>query len=110
MNFSNYFEHPSDNRYMVYRFRDPEHAANFQARLEQESVPFERHEEEERDVLYIFYGVSKDYLKAANRANHLTLGEFRDKFIPNNAFRWAVVIVGLAIIAFAILSAIMNDL
>ena len=110
MNFSNYFEHPSDNRYMVYRYRDPEHADHFEARLEGESVPYERHEEAENGVMFIYFGVSKDYLKAANQANHLTLGQFRDKFIPNKAFCWAVVIVGVAIIGFAILSAIMNDL
>jgi hypothetical protein len=110
MNFTNYFEHPADNRYMVYKYQIAQHAQKFEARLVEAGIPFEKHLENEEGVDWTYYGVHKDYRKEANRANHLTVGEHREMFIPNKRFRWGVVIFGLVVITLAILSAIMNQL
>lgn len=111
VNFTNYFDHPQDNRYVVFRFQKESWRAHFEQQITQANVPFEIMEEsDEHDRNWTYYGIHKDYKEQAFKANNMTSARFRQKFIPNTWFRWGVVLFGLLATAFAILSAIMNDL
>lgn len=109
INLSNFAPHPGDNRYLVFRFSESHMATEFENRLAAASIPFERHEETIRGTDWILYGVSRDFEKAATRANYLTAAAHRKKFIPNKAFRWGVVALGLAIVLLAIVSTLMQS-
>ncbi|MFK7807192.1 MAG: hypothetical protein AB8F74_05245 [Saprospiraceae bacterium] len=100
--FTNYFEHPSDNRYMVYVYYLKTHADHFQNLLQDRDVVFERYLDPESERQRILFGVSKRYLKDANQCNFLTHAEFRKPFIKNRLLGVTLVVVTLAIIALSI--------
>ena len=45
MRWTNYFLHPSDNRYYVFTFKEEEHADRFEHSLSEDKIPFERNKE-----------------------------------------------------------------
>ena len=89
MRWTNYFIHPGDNRYYVFSFQEEEHAHAFEQRLRKETVPFERHLEEDEHL----FGVHRSHFKKALNANHLVYAQYRTKFIPVRGLRNAMLIV-----------------
>ena len=47
---TNYYLHPGDNRYMVFEYREEEHASYFKSKLEREGIPYEDHLEAHDDA------------------------------------------------------------
>ena len=52
-NLTNYRHHPTDQRYMVYSFKSKEKAEDFEARLKEHGVDFEK----DADAGIILYGI-----------------------------------------------------
>jgi len=102
LNLTNYYDHPSDNRYVVYQFYVEEHAAFFQELLDTAGVPYERHEDHESERYRILFGVSKRFNREAVRSNFLVHARYRSKFISNNALRWVVLLLVAAGLALAV--------
>ena len=99
MRWTNYFIHPGDNRYYVFSFREDEHANDFEQRLNNAQIPFERHRE---DTEWLF-GVARAYFKQALNANHLVYAQYRTKFIPVRGLRNAMLVVTLGAIVLALI-------
>lgn len=55
----NYLQHPSNPSYIVYRFPDKERAASFEIELKNNSIWFEKDEENKRGKVYTLFGVHK---------------------------------------------------
>lgn len=111
VNFTNYYDHPEDNRYLVFRFQQETWRSEFERLVTEANVPFDKMEEvDEHAREWTYYGIHKDYKAQAFKANNMTSARFRQKFIPNVWFRWTVVLIGVLATLFGILSAIMNDL
>ena len=102
MKLTNYYEHPSDNRYLVFEFRSEEKAVHFENQLTEASIPFEKHIERDQDVL-IFYGVSKQFDKSSMRANFITHGAFRKPLINNRLAKYALLLFTLFMVILAII-------
>lgn len=99
LRLTNYFVHPSDNRYLVFLFKQEIHAAHFVEQLENEDIKYERHLDDNNDILF---GVHKRYQKQALKMNFLTHGEFRRPLINNKVLKYALLIFTFGIVAFAI--------
>ena len=104
LNLTNYFDHPGDNRYTVFRFTVSEHADHFESLLRTDEIEYERHEEldEEGSNLYLF-GVSKRFQKNAVRANFLTHAAYRKPFIGNKLLKYALLVITIGFVVLAIL-------
>jgi len=99
MRWVNHYTHPGDNRYHVFTFREKEYARRFQERCTDESIPYERHEEEGE----VLFGISKTHFSNALRANHLVHAEFRSHFIPSRSWRWGLLIFTAAVLGLAVM-------
>ncbi len=99
----NYYEHPADNRYYIFEFRDVEKAMSFESLLEEYEVTFEKMVEGESDEDWLTrYAIAKQYFREALRANNLTESKFRKPMIGNVFVRYIFVIIMMAIVALAI--------
>ncbi len=105
LNITNYSDHPTRIGYTVYRFFEKERADYFEELLTQENVYFEAGVDDSANTIYLF-GVKKGDSKKAMNANYLVSAKYRNKIIPNNYFRWALIIFFFAVIALAIFGAI----
>lgn len=103
-NVTNYREHPSNDRYWVFFFKDAKRATDFEAALTEQGIWFEKDREEE----YHLYGVHKDDFKAVQHQNFMTEAKFRKPFMADPLFRWLVVTVSLGAIILAIIGAALN--
>lgn len=104
MRWTNYFEHPGDNRYYVFSFPDEQEAAAFRTRLENQGIAFEAHHDPSEREPFLF-GVHRRWFKEALHANHLVKAATRTKFIPVAGLRWMLLVgtavaVGLAVLGF----------
>ena len=99
----NYYEHPADNRYYIFEFRNVEKAMSFELLLEEYGVSFEKLVEgESTEEWKTMYAVSKVFLKQALRANNLTESMFRKPMIGNVYARYIFVIVMLGVLGLAV--------
>lgn len=93
LNLTNYDDHPADNRYVVFHFKDPQMAGEFMDGLTMAAIPFEA--DETGGPPYLI-GVKKTFRKKALEINYSVIGKHREKFIGDPIFRWFVIaMVGL---------------
>lgn len=109
LNLTNYFDHPGDNRYTVYRFILDEHADYFEALLVQHGITYERFLDTEAENRVILFGVNKRFQKEALRMNFLTHGHFRKPFIGNAWVKWLMLLITTAAIVLAVAGFILSN-
>ena len=97
MRWTNYFLHPSDNRYYVFTFREEKHAKRFERSLMEDNIPYERNERE--------FGVPRTHFNEALKHNHLLYADIRKPFIENRGLRWTMLIITGAMLFLAIVGA-----
>lgn len=102
LNITNYSDHPTRIGFTVFKFREKQRANHFEALLEEDNIWFEA--SVEADNLYLF-GVKKGDFKKAMNANYLVSAKFRNKIIPNVYVGWVIIIITIAIISLAVVSA-----
>ena len=107
MRLTNYFIHPADNRYYVFSFREENHSVIFKDSLENQSIPFEFHEDDklEYGAKYLF-GVPRTHFQEALKQNHLLYADVRSPFISNTYFRWLLLVITGVFLLLAILGAL----
>ncbi len=108
-NLTNYEDHPTNEAYTVFKFFREDEAKHFTDLLNKNKVKFESDKEVMTDKTVYLFGIRKSDLKRVLRLNNLTVGTHREPFVKNQFARWAIVIIGGAIITMAIIGAIMNS-
>jgi len=103
MRLVNWYQHPADNRYNVFEFRNAEMAEEFARDLEREGVEVDRGEREEEGEVVDLFGVHRDQFKVALRVNHLLHGRYRRPFIAHRGLRWAMLLVTALALGLAML-------
>ncbi len=93
---TNWQNHPSNRRYVVFKYHRIEQADYFEQLLIQEGFEYERHNEEEQERYLI--AAPKAAEKRLLYLNNLAIGKFRNKFIPNKAFRLLVLIISAVVL------------
>jgi len=99
----NYVQHPTNPRYIVYRFVDAERAASFEQELVSAEIWFEKDHEEKRGKEYTLYGVHKNDFKHTDKINFKVEGKHKKPLIPFKGFRYFIVFLGLSLLGLAIL-------
>jgi len=105
INITNYSEHPTRIGYTVFRFNEKHRAEYFKELLINDNIKFESSIEEDEDGIHLF-GVKKGDFKIAQHANYLVSARYRKKIIPNQYFRWGVIIIAIILVALAIIGAL----
>lgn len=101
--FTNWREHPTDNRYEVFFFETRKEGEFFENLLKQSKVFYEPFADEEEEKYKFYYATKKIDSKQVIKLNHLTIGQFRSRFIPNHFLRYALVISMIIVMVIAII-------
>lgn len=105
--FVNYKKHPSNQNYMVFRFKEPKMANYFRVRLEEEKIWFEEGEEDLRTgKKVIMFGVHKSDYNKVQKINYEAHGKHRKPFIQDKALRTVLMVLLFALIALSIFAVI----
>ena len=99
----NYVQHPSNPSYIVYRFPDKERAASFEIELKNNSIWFEKDEENKRGKVYTLFGVHKNDLKVTEQINFKVEAKHKKPFIPFKGFRFIVLFIGLGLLLLSVI-------
>ncbi|UTW61220.1 hypothetical protein KFE98_14510 [bacterium SCSIO 12741] len=95
IDLTNYRRHPTQYEYQVFHFKTAQHAAFFENLLVEHKIEFERHDERQPAGMVYYFALHQKDLKEAVRLNHLTIGKFRSRFIPDATFRWLIILFAL---------------
>jgi len=114
----NYKDHPADNRYKVFNFNSIEEANYFEELLTEQTLWFEKDEEEvdslsalyfsliykpdKKGVMYLFAVNQRDFDKV-QKLNYLVTAKYRNFSIKNSFLRWVLVLFFLVVVTFAMI-------
>lgn len=101
--FTNWREHPSDNRYVIFFFKTEEESIHFENLLKSNNIWFENYQDSDEPTYKYYFAVNKTNRKEVIQLNHLTIGNFRSHFIPNTMARYGLVIMMIVIMTVAII-------
>lgn len=104
----NFQDHPTNFRKKVFFFEVVSHADHFEAQLNEAAIPYEKQIDHEGDQK-VYFGVSSSDFEAAKKLNYITLGKFRDKFIPDTALRWFVIGISVIVLTLTFLGVLFSN-
>ena len=102
LNFTNFRDHPTERKYMVFFFTDSKMAHYFEELLVENNISYERATEDEGVVKRYLFGVLKRDFEIVHKFNNVAIGKYRQPFIPTAGLRWLLLIVMMVSIALAI--------
>ncbi|MCB0478222.1 MAG: hypothetical protein KDC84_08665 [Crocinitomicaceae bacterium] len=101
--FVNYKKHPSNQNYVVFRFKETNMADFFRSRLEEEKIWFEEGLDELKSgKKVVMFGVHKTDYSKAQKINYETSGKHRKPFIADKALRYTLMTLLFGLLALAI--------
>lgn len=103
LGFVNYVQHPSNPKYIVYRFRDVNRANSFEAFLKEKDIWFEKSLEEKKEKTYYLYGIHKNDFKETQTINYTVESKHKKPFIPFKGLRLIVMTIGFGLLFLAIM-------
>ncbi|MBT4776469.1 MAG: hypothetical protein HOH13_01835 [Crocinitomicaceae bacterium] len=107
---TNYKDHPKNNLYKVFFFREKKRADFFENLLIEKKIPYEKDLDDfKNEPLYLF-GVGKSYLSATLECNFLTMAEFRQPLLgANKWFRYGIVIFSVLLLIVALFGLVLSE-
>lgn len=103
LDFTNWREHPSDNRYNVFFFKTEKESKYFENLLTTNNLWFEANLEEDEPNYQYYFAVNKLDTTAIIKLNNRTLGEYRKPSIENNYLRYGLIIMMTIIMTLAVI-------
>lgn len=103
----NYFEHPVQRNYLVFQFYNLTMAEAFANILVENSIKFER-DDEEGIPKKVLFGVHKTDSRKAMELNNFVIGKYRKPFIGNRYLKWTMLIVVTCAITVALIGYFRN--
>ena len=104
LGFVNYTQHPTNPKYIVYRFTDENRANFFRVLLLENKIEFEEDSEEKKQQTYTLFAIHQKNYKKSMKLNFEVEKKHKKPLIPFKILRWSVVIFGIAILLLSILS------
>lgn len=109
LKLTNHREHPTNKAYKVFYFRIKEQADFFENDLKSNDLYYETDiETTNRGELYLF-GIRKSDLRIVQELNNIAIGKFRTPFIEKKINQYIVILIGLIIVVFTLLSYFNNN-
>ena len=109
LKLTNHKEHPTNIAYKVFFFYQKVQSDYFENELKKRSIFFEKGTELTKNGEVYLFGIRKTDNKVVSQLNYLTLGKFRTPFIAKKWGQYLVILMGIIIVAFAILSYLKNQ-
>lgn len=100
---TNYYEHPTQEMYIVVHYMKLEQADLFTEYLTKEQIDFEAYVDEEGGRPIYLFGIHKKHMKKIVELNFLTIGKTRQPFVPNAYFRWFLILLFFFLIFLSIM-------
>ena len=97
-----YVQHPTNPKYVVFRFADKDRADDFENALKLNDIWFEKNQESGRTRIFYLFGVHRRDFKQAQALNFAVEGKHRSFIIKSTFFRWFLILfsVGITTLAF----------
>ena len=103
LDFTNWRDHPTDNRYTVFFYKSKNESDLFQKLLTENDYWFEYNFDESDPNQSHYIAVNKVKERQIVKLNHIAIGEFRKPFIENNAIRYSLVIFMITVLSIGII-------
>lgn len=101
--FTNWREHPSDNRYTVFFFKKKEESDFFENLLKEKAIWYEFNHDDSEPNYHYFFAVNKTNEKEVIKLNHLSIGEFRKPFLQYNFFRYGLIVFMIVVLTIGVI-------
>ncbi len=101
--FTNWRNHPTDNRYTIFFFKTRNESDYFENELTRNKIKFEYHFDDDEPTYKYYYAVNKVNEKAVIKLNHLAVGAYRKPFIQINFLRYTLIIAMIIILGIGII-------
>lgn len=102
LDFTNWREHPTDNRYTVFFFKTEQESNFFKNLLEINKFWFEFKFDDSEPTYQYYFAVNKTNEKDIIKLNHLSIGEFRKPFLQSIYLRYGLVIFMAIVLTIAV--------
>lgn len=109
LDFTNYREHPSDNRYQIIFFKTVHESEYFKQLLEENKINFEFHNDDSEPNYKYFFAVNKLDMNVVKELNYLAIGKFRKPFIESNILRLVLFVVMITAMSLGVIGFIINS-
>lgn len=108
LKLTNHKDHPTNKAYKVFFFYKEIQAEFFENALKEKNIPFEKGEENTNNGAVFLYGIRKSDNREVTQLNYITLGKFRTPFITKKWVQYLIIIFGVLLVIFAVISYIKN--
>lgn len=105
----NHQSHPTRPGYLVYYFKQREHAEYFEEMMKEKGLFYERFDEFRNKEHIYWFGVREQDHDAVEIINYTVKGKFRQPLIKDKGARYVVLGVGVLAILLAIIGAIISN-
>ncbi len=109
LKLTNHKEHPTNTAYKVFFFYQKVQSDYFEKELKKRNIFFEKGTEITKNRTVYLFGTRKSDNREVYQLNYLTLGKFRTPFITKKWGQYLVILIGILIVAFSILSYLKNQ-
>lgn len=99
--FTNWREHPTDNRYTIFFFKTEQESNFFQNLLDENKIWYEFNLDENEPNYKFYFAVNKVNEKQVIQCNHLAVGEYRKPFIQIPLLRYTLVVLMILVLILA---------
>lgn len=103
LDFTNYREHPSDNRYQIFFYKTANEAKYFMQLLNDNKIKFDYHEDANEPTYQYYFAVNKIDMNVVKNLNYLAIGKYRKPIIGNNILRILLFIVMITVMSLGII-------
>tara|TARA_R110002050_G_scaffold297339_2_gene458652 strand:- start:63919 stop:64263 length:345 start_codon:yes stop_codon:yes gene_type:complete len=109
LDFTNWREHPTDNRYNIFFFKSQEESDFFKNIMTTNKIWFESYSDLDEPTYRYYFAVNKINTSEVIHLNNRTIGEYRAPFISNIWVRYGLVIMMFTVMTLAIIGFIKNN-
>jgi hypothetical protein len=99
----NYIKHPENGNYVVFRFSDKQRADSFENYLLEDSIWFEKGEEERKNKTYHLFGIHKNDYKKVSKINFRVEAQHRKPLIPYTYLRYFLLSFSFFVLTLALI-------
>lgn len=97
----NYVQHPTNSKYIVFRFADKARADDFELALKENDIWYEKSQEKGRTRMFYLFGIHRKHYSLVQSLNFAVEAKHRKFIIKNGFLRWFLVLftVGISVLA-----------
>ena len=108
--FTNWRNHPTRKKYLVFFFKTEAESNYFEALLIEHKIWFEKGDNDESQKARYLFAINRDDLGRVKNLNNLTIGKYRKPFMPNKVFKYIVMVISFIVLLLAVIGFVLVEL